>query len=213
MKKNITLLFDFDGTIVDSIQVVKSIIEELAPLYNLKINAFTLEDLKEKGAKDIIKLIDLKWWKLPLFVFHVKRKMVKNMHKIELFNQIKSEIIFLHNKGYRIEILSSNNRETIQHFLENNNMTPFVAHIYKSSALFKKHTLLNKIKGATTNQLLYIGDEVRDIEACKKSNVPIVAVTWGYNSAKILNKSKPEYIIEKPNQLSKVINDFSISNN
>ncbi|AZQ62181.1 hypothetical protein EI427_08010 [Flammeovirga pectinis] len=213
MKKNITLLFDFDGTIVDSIQVVKSIIEDLAPLYHLKIDKSSLDDLKEKGAKDIIKLIDLKWWKLPFFVFHVKRKMTKRIDEILLFDNIKNELISLNNEGYRIEILSSNDPKTIKRFLLKNNMTSLVAHIYKASALFKKHTLLNKIKETTSNQILYIGDEVRDIDACKKSNVPIVAVTWGYNSSKILNKSKPEYIIEKPNQLSKVINDFSTSNN
>ena len=51
----------------------------------------------------------------------------------------------------------------------------------------------------------YIGDTVGDILEAKKADVKAVAVTWGYHSRKMLEKVKPDYIVDTPKELLKVL--------
>jgi phosphoglycolate phosphatase len=50
--------------------------------------------------------------------------------------------------------------------------------------------------------VMYIGDEVRDIDAAKKAEVAAVSVTWGYNTEEVLTKNNPKIIIKTPSELS-----------
>ena len=48
-------------------------------------------------------------------------------------------------------------------------------------------------------------DEVRDIEAARKSGIKSVAVTWGYNSKDALLKENPDFLINSPDELRNII--------
>ena len=50
-------------------------------------------------------------------------------------------------------------------------------------------------------QLFYVGDEVRDVKACRKAGVPVVGVTWGFNSRDALEKSGPSLVVDHPSEL------------
>ena len=50
-------------------------------------------------------------------------------------------------------------------------------------------------------EILFVGDETRDIEACQKVGVRIVAVTWGYNSRRSIVAMKPDFIFDDPKEL------------
>ncbi len=50
-------------------------------------------------------------------------------------------------------------------------------------------------------EVLFIGDETRDIEATQKVGIPIAAVTWGYNSRKSIEALKPSRIFDRPEDL------------
>ena len=49
---------------------------------------------------------------------------------------------------------------------------------------------------------------MRDVEAAHRAEVPVIAVTWGYNSNDALVKARPTFLIEKPNELVKLITFF-----
>ena len=55
------------------------------------------------------------------------------------------------------------------------------------------------------NKTIYIGDEIRDIEAAHKVGIRIAAVTWGYNSKKALESYHPDFLITEPQQLLNLI--------
>jgi len=52
-----------------------------------------------------------------------------------------------------------------------------------------------------TEDVIYIGDEVRDIEAARAAGIKIASVTWGYNLESILTENKPDYIVTQPRDL------------
>ena len=55
--------------------------------------------------------------------------------------------------------------------------------------------------GFKKDQVLYVGDEIRDIVAAKRLGIKIAAVAWGYNSLKALKEQEPDYLIHKPEEL------------
>jgi phosphoglycolate phosphatase-like HAD superfamily hydrolase len=54
------------------------------------------------------------------------------------------------------------------------------------------------------SEILYVGDETRDIEAAKESGLRMAAVTWGYNSAVALSALNPEHLLQSPLELLKI---------
>lgn len=66
------------------------------------------------------------------------------------------------------------------------------------------HDLLRKY-GIRPEETIYVGDETRDIEAARKTNIEIIAVSWGYNSKQLLEKQKPDFLIDKPRQLVDIL--------
>ena len=45
-------------------------------------------------------------------------------------------------------------------------------------------------------ETLYIGDEVRDIDACRKTGIRIISVTWGFNSKEALCRKNPDFLVD-----------------
>ena len=54
-------------------------------------------------------------------------------------------------------------------------------------------------------EVLYIGDSDVDVYTGRAAGVKTVAVKWGYRSPEVLMEAKPDYIIESPKQIIKII--------
>ena len=65
-----------------------------------------------------------------------------------------------------------------------------------------------KINKLTPEEVIYVGDETRDIEASKTIPIKVIAVSWGFNSAEALAKQNPDFLIQKPSELLKVMGNL-----
>ena len=71
--------------------------------------------------------------------------------------------------------------------------------------------LINKwlrIENIHTEKVVYVGDEVRDIDAAKKTGIKVIAVGWGFNSQEALAAQNPDFLIERPQELIEIINSW-----
>lgn len=57
----------------------------------------------------------------------------------------------------------------------------------------------------TRHEIIFIADEVSDIQAAKKLFIPTIAVTWGANNETILRAARPDAVITTPMELLTVI--------
>lgn len=198
------LIFDFDGTIADTFPHVMKIGNNLAEKYNFqKIESSSIEKYKDYTIKQILQKFNLPLWKLPLFAREVKRRLNKVITDVEPFPGIIDVLTNLHESGHRLMILTSNDQENVEIFLKKHKLEMFEK-VHAGSSLFGKSRHINKI--IKKNELyketvLYIGDEVRDIEAARKSKILSIAVTWGYNAKNILEKHKPTIVVDNPKEL------------
>ena len=110
----------------------------------------------------------------------------------------------IHDLNINVGILTSNSLENVTAWLKHNQMDSFFNFIHAESSFFGKKRILRKIIKTykmERPQIFYIGDETRDVEAAKECNVYSVAVTWGFNSEKILTQHQPHYIVRKPDDI------------
>lgn len=203
-----TILFDFDGTIADTLPAIVEIGRQIGPQYGVKhADKIQLEDLKDKSVLQLLKLLEIPLYKIPFILNHGRELLEKNLHKVKPHAGMLPLIKKLHENGYRLGILSSNSTKIINKFLSIHKITYF-DFVHSEKNLFGKgQALVNLLKtyNLEKDTVLYLGDELRDIDACDKAGVRIVSVTWGFNSKKVLQKHNKKYVIDEPEQLLKIL--------
>lgn len=203
-----TVIFDFDGTIADTFKISLRLINEAAVKFNLPtVNQSEIDELKNFSATEILKKYPMSPIKLLKLLSYVKSKLKENINNIEVFDGMHSSIKSLHKLGLKIGIVTSNSEENVRLFFGSNKITD-IDFIHSEKGIFGKDKVLkhviNKYK-LNNSEVIYIGDEVRDIEAAHKAKVKCIAVTWGFNSEARLKQAKPDYLITLPTQLIETV--------
>ena len=109
----------------------------------------------------------------------------------------------LHQRGYRMGILTSNTEEGVSHFLQDHHLQLF-EFIHASDSLFGKATVIKKIMKQYKlphDEVIMIGDEVRDMTAASKAGIDGLAVTWGFNNEQLLNTHEKSKLVRVPQEL------------
>jgi phosphoglycolate phosphatase len=78
--------------------------------------------------------------------------------------------------------------------------------IYTNRNLFGKHETMKKIiTKENCPSVIYVGDEVRDVEAMRILEIPVISVDWGLSSRNSLLKINPDYVVSlAPEVLQKI---------
>jgi phosphoglycolate phosphatase len=206
------IIFDFDGTIADSYQAVVSITNGLSAEFGYKpLDEETLKLLKELSSKDIVKLSEISFFKLPFLVKRIQTEMGKQIENLEPILGMSEVLQELKKQNYILGIITSNAKENVIAFLQKQNLIHLFDFIYSRTSLFGKHRIINKaIKRYkfSKQEVIYVGDETRDIRSAKKSNIGMIAVTWGFHSDKILSEFHPDFIAEKPSEILDAVLEF-----
>ncbi len=198
------LIFDFDGTLAQTLDMVVEILRPMAKEFGLKeVSDKDIKAFREKGIKQIIKEFKIPLIKVPIIIKRVKDKLNKETENLSTFDGIKETLNELKKKNYGLGILTSNSEDNVKMFLKKNDLDLF-DFIYSDSSLFGKDKVLKKLfknRNLKTNQVVYFGDEVRDIQAAFKLKIKMVAVSWGFNTKRLLTSYKPTYLVENPSQI------------
>jgi len=113
----------------------------------------------------------------------------------------------LKKNGYKLAIISSNRIENIDKFIKHNDLDIF-DFVHGKTDLFGKAGYLGKFLDdfdLDSSEVIYVGDEIRDVEACKKVGIKIIGVTWGLHTPEALQKAGVDYIVKKPSEVFKII--------
>lgn len=198
------VLFDFDGTLADTEEVNFVIYQKLAEKYNLRnITIDELGHIKKMSAKELMAYVELKKRYLPFLLKRGKNLLKQDMKNVKpCKTDILDTVIKLKNMGIKTAIITTNSKANVQMFLEkhNANIFDFIA----SASMFGKESKMKRIikkEKLSVSEVLYVGDEIRDIHAAKNAGIDIASVGWGYNTVESLKKYKPEYLILEPSEL------------
>lgn len=206
-----TAIFDFDGTIADSFFLIAEGYKEFAPKLGIKsTEKFNLEELRDLSAREIINKYRISLWKIGRVTPQIWKFVAAKLESVEPIPGISALLKKLEEMEIRMLILTSNSERNVKDFLEKNKLEYFEA-IYSKRQLLGKAAGIKqviKLNSLDMKRTLYIGDEARDIEAAKKAGIPIIAVTWGFNSKLSLKRAGPDFLVEKPEEIIDILKNY-----
>lgn len=205
------VIFDFDGTIADTVDALVSIANRLAKEFGyVQITPEELALLRNLTSREIINYSGISVFKIPFLVKKIKGELKSKIPELKPIPGMKEALINLKNAGHCLGIITSNSKDNVTEFLRINELDNLFEFIYSGITIFGKTTIINNLlkqKQLKPEEVIYVGDETRDIEASKKANIKVVAVSWGFNSPEVLAKQNPNYLIHHPSELLDVVNN------
>ena len=195
-----TLIFDYDGVIVDSLDLfmgyfIEACNKEGFPEIGSKTVFLSLfdgnmfEKMKQKGMKrqHILNIM-----------YFMKDELLKNQEKLHVFPGISQTLKIL-SINHPLYIIRSNESKVVDQFLELQKIQ-FFKDIYGSDKEPSKVKKIERIK-KDNDTVFYIGDTAGDIIEGKQAGVQTIAVTWGWHDKEKLRQSSPDHIISQPSDL------------
>jgi phosphoglycolate phosphatase len=198
------VVFDFDGTLADSLGGMVRIFNQLAP----ELGHRPVEDVAAARAmttRQFLKHHGIPFWRLPRLVRRYRALAAADADTTRLFPGLPEAVAALRANGSRLGVLSSNSEENIRRSLRANGIEEFFAFVVGYPKLFGKGRALKRIlraERAERSDVLYVGDEVRDVEAARKAGVTSAAVTWGVHAESLLRANRPDHVVAEPGMLA-----------
>ncbi len=200
-----TIIFDFDGVIADSFELIYEIWksnypdltkEEYCGIMNLPADDPLRLSFNNRKGTGILE------------DFSFQNEYSKKLKELRL-TEIKRRALENLSKEYILHIISSVNTQTIKNFLDLNGVINCfnevlgrdveISKVKRFQMLFEKYNL-------NSEKVIFVTDTVGDMEEAKEVNIKnIVAVTDGFHKKEDLEKSNPKYIINSILNLKEVL--------
>ena len=199
-------LFDFDGVIVDSLEVyerrVKLCLENIGkPVVQNRADFLALfeDNFYEAIVRKGIDLEEFMKASNAMPTDGDYDQMLPFAPVFPVLEELK--------KNNVLAIISSNVSNVIHAVLSRYQFNGCFRDVFGSDFGYSKK---EKILHAMTvfhiekDKTYYIGDTAGDIKEARLAGVRTVAVTWGWHAREMLEKVKPDYLIETPDDLLKI---------
>jgi len=188
-------IFDFDGTLADSMPWFLSVVNRLADDHGFRrIEDHEIETLRGQAARQIVAHLGVPAWKLPRVAHSMRQHMARDIGKITLFPGVDRLLQGLSARGVRLAIVTSNSIENVRQVLGPEN-AGLIQHYACGASMFGKRVKLRSVlrdSRVPAAEAIAIGDEVRDLEAARGERIPFGAVGWGYTHPEALRAHHPE---------------------
>ncbi len=212
------VLFDFDGTLMDTNDVI---LMSWQHTFRTLANREEKEDvLTATFGEPLETTMDRFFPHIPLEEsIEIYRQFQRDNFNglITLFPGMKELIIALKERGYKIGLVTSRLKQTSMEGLEKYGLTKYFDAIVTPEDTTKHkpdpepvHIALRKL-GARPDQAVMLGDTLFDIMCAKNAGVRSVLVAWSLALAgktkADLGKDAPDYIIHKPEELFAILGE------
>jgi phosphoglycolate phosphatase len=188
-------VFDFDGTLADSFPFFIRVFNQLAEQHGFKgIDPDLAHTFRHYNARQMMELVGMPAWKLPLVTKSFISLMRQNAASIPLFEHVDDMLLHLANKGVTLAIVSSNSYDNVRQILGPAN-TKLISRVECGMSIFGKPVRIQRVlkkAGIPCREVIYIGDQITDLEAARKEKVAFGAVSWGYGTIESLREHFPE---------------------
>lgn len=202
------IIFDFDGTLADSFPWLLSVANEVADTYGFRrIEESEFETLRGYSAATMLKHLGIPVWKVPMIGNHIRTLMTKNISRIPLFDGVDRMLQQVSAMGVTLAIVTSNSWQNVRLVLGPENAA-LVSHYECGVSIFGKAAKVGNVlrkSGVPRDQVLCIGDEIRDWEATRQARVAFGAVGWGATALAALQALAPEEVFAHMSDIERCV--------
>jgi phosphoglycolate phosphatase len=200
-------LFDFDGVLVDSLDVYEKTVTDCLRKINQPLT---------RGREEFLELFEGNFYEslvkrgvdLDKFMESSVNILAEvDYNKMKPFGAMRPVLDEL-KKNHPLIVISSNDSPTIQEALRLYNFNGIFQEILGSDFMFsKKEKILyaEKKYQTTLQDIYYIGDTTGDIKEGKQAGIKTVGVTWGWHSKEKMAAAKPDYLFDTPQELLQLV--------
>ncbi len=210
-------IFDLDGTILDTLEDLKNSVNHALEKNNLperslnEIRAFVgngIRVLIEKSVpygteNDIVDSV------FDDFKIYYENHSADNTKP---YDGIIEVLTALKNRGIKLAVVSNKADFAVQTLVEKYFPKVFDYAVGERNEIRRKpypdsvFSVMEKF-GIKKYDTVYIGDSEVDIETSKNAEIDCVAVSWGFRDSEILEKLNPQYIVNEPNEILRIIGE------
>ena len=204
MPKYKLVLFDSDGTLVDSLPWFRAAFNEFAVRHGMRpVTGADHERLRELTTGEMLRHMRVPLLKMPALLTAMRRLMAEHLREFSIFEGVADSLARLSAHGVKLGVVSSNSRENVRGILGPVNAALISFYACGASMLGKPSKLRAVLKAAriSAEDAIYIGDEVRDAEAARKVGMAYGAVAWGYHRIETLKAQNPTEVFLKPAEI------------
>jgi phosphoglycolate phosphatase len=214
-RTKLVLLFDLDGTLINSIPDLANSVNFMLKKLNKKTydidtiskwvgNGATVLVKRALSGSVEIKNIDEKEFKkaYEIFMNHYSKNVCINTH---LYPQVKETLKKLPHKK---AIITNKPYKFIKPILQKLDIDMFDLILGADSLDEKKPSpkpLLYAMEKLNEKEAIMIGDSKNDILAAKNAGIKSIALTYGYNHGEDILKYNPDFVFDKFSDILKVI--------
>ncbi len=198
------MIFDFDGTIADTFDAGVMILNKLAGEFGFRpLHPKDLEKARDMRTHQLVRFLGVPARKMSRIARRGSEELHSCIQSIQPLRGMAEALHELRRLGYSLGIVTSNTELNVNIFLRNHGLELFDFIRCSSKLLGKARMIRSVIRKQHVHavDILFVGDETRDIEACQRVGIRIAAVTWGYNSRRSLVAMKPDFIFDDPQEL------------
>ncbi len=209
------VLFDLDGTLLDTIEDLADSLNHILAEYGLPVH--TVAEVRQFVGNGIPKLLEravspdtskeqigemyrqfLAWYQIHCRV------------KTKPYQGIPELVAELKRRGFRLAVISNKadpaTRELIAHFF--GGWFDFVLGATESRKLKPDRAMLDAALDALSldaGEAVYVGDSQVDIETAGNAGLPCISVTWGFRSRETLLECGASMLADTPGEVLRCI--------
>ncbi|MEK6879386.1 MAG: HAD family hydrolase [Nanoarchaeota archaeon] len=212
LKQEIKLIiFDFDGTIVDSRKFhINGLINSLRK-EGFRIKRSSINKLIGKKTKEILKDFHInKKDKIKKLFKDINDEKRKNINMVRFIG--KSKNIIKNLQKYHLVIISNAETNYIKEICKKEGIKKYFKEILGAEKFKNKETAIKKLAkkyNYKKNQIIFIGDRYSDILLGERAGITTIAISnkYSWSSKKSLLKQNPDFLIYKIEDVEKIIKD------
>ena len=204
-----TVIFDFDGTLANSVDLIFDLYNSHADEFGyLPVKRAEFSSLRRMGYTKAMRLKKIKARKIPKIAMVLSKEMQRKMDVVQPYEGIVEVLEKLQMQGYSIGVLTSNQASLVQEFFKKHNFPEF-DFVVSEKTIFGKNKALKKIFKSYSlkkDEVIYVGDEPRDVVASHKAGVKVIGVLWGLGGSEGFETNSPDFTASVPADIFKIVN-------
>ena len=209
------IVFDMDGTILDTLEDLKNSMNHTLKLHNMPER--TLDEIRSFVGNGIRKLIERAVMTgtstEQIDVIHKDFMEHYEVHCADFtrpYDGVNDLIKELRNRGYKTAVVSNKADGAVQDLCIQYFPGLFDLSIGERPKIAKKpapdmvNLALNKLS-VSKEKAVYIGDSDVDVATARNSKLDMIAVDWGFRTREFLVEQGAEIIVSKPEEILKYV--------
>ncbi|EGV33722.1 Haloacid dehalogenase domain protein hydrolase [Thiorhodococcus drewsii AZ1] len=198
------ICFDFDGTLVYSFDAAFNALQSVGPAFGCgDLTREQLQDMRGMHVRDVIRILGVPLYRVPQLARRMRAAMRAELMETPPVEGVPELLLELDRRGYRLGLLSSNAESSLRDYVARYGLNQFDV-VIGGTGLFSKARALRGLirrEGIRAADLIYVGDELRDLDAARDVGAGFAAVSWGYTAPEGLASAGPDCLLERPGDL------------